>query len=211
MLVRKSRFALLVPAALFLGACAGESPTTAAAGGEANAAALAPAPVCLEFNVPALGSQWGGGLGTVPGALIFVENGIRVYTSNWTNGVNTFYGLARIELPPQPFGAGATGLARSIVWGFDFGVLPFVARAVRFEWLDPSFTTLENLRVNGNLFIGQIHAPPAVLGGLPVSASSVAVPGGRRGTITVGPGAVPVTRIEVGGQPMWVDRVCAYP
>jgi hypothetical protein len=199
--------ALLVPLALALGACSGDQPLTTA---EAPRAALAPAPVCLEFNVPPLGTTYGGFVGSIPGATQFVENGIRVSVLPFNTGGGSFFAEARIEPSPVPFGAGANprGRVRSISWGFDFTGLSFIPKTVTFDWLDQG-VPIENLAVNGSpVFIGQLHTPPAVLGGIAVSSGFGAAPGGLQGTIKL---TGPVQKVLVGGQPLWVDHVCAYP
>ena len=210
MTIARRAFALLLPLAA-LAACSDSQITAPERAEPRTAAAAAPAPACLEFNVPPLGTWFGGPpWGTPAYTPLWVENGITAYVGTFNDGVNPpIYGAARVELPSAPFGVGPTGLARSIVWGFDFSTLPFVPSAVTFEWLDLYNSPVENLRVNGALFIGQIIAPPAVLGGSPVGVGGIVpVGGGFKGQIKIG---APITRIEVGGQPIWVDRVCAYP
>ncbi len=210
----RTTLALLFPLALAAGAEA-VGPTHDAADGKAARAAAAPvaapAPVCLDYNVPPVGTQWGGPpVGTPVNSTIFVENNIRATIHTFFDGTTTFFGIARVESPPpQPFGVGPVGLARGISYGFDFTMLSFVPQTVTFEWLDQGNSPIENLRVNGSgLFVGQIHAPPAAWGGVAVSAASVAVPNGLRGQVKL---TGPVQRILVGGQLLWVDRVCAYP
>lgn len=204
--------ALLLPLAASLAACAGDSPTAAAGGAARALAPAAPAPICLDYNVPPLGSQWGGPpIGTPVNSVVFVENGIVTRVHTFTDGVNTFFGLARVEPSPVVgFGAGPTGLARSISWGFDFTGLPFAPSAVTFDWFDPSgAASRENLRVNASpLFIGNIHTPPAALGGVAVATSVAPLGGGLTGTVKL---TGPVQRVVVGGQPIWIDHVCAYP
>jgi hypothetical protein len=209
----RSTLALLFP--LALAACADVvAPAHEAVDGKASAAVApvaAPAGVCLDYNVPPVGTQWGGPpVNTPVGSTIFVESGIRASVHTFFDGATTFYGLARVESPPpQPFGVGPVGLARGISYGFDFTALTFVPQTVTFEWLDQGSNPIENLRVNGSgLFVGQLHAPPAAIGGTAVGSAWGFVPNGRRGQITL---TGPVQRILVGGQLVWVDRVCAYP
>ncbi len=172
------------------------------------AAAAAPPPACLDFNVPPLGTAYGGGFGTPVGVPQWVENGITAAVVPYQPGA--LYAEARVVLPPVPFGAGPTGRARSINWQFDFTGLPFVPKTVTFDWLDQGTPSpVENLAVNASpLFIGQIHAPPAVMAGIVVGTSVVAAPGGLKGTMKL---TGPVQRVVVGGQPVWIDHVCAYP
>jgi hypothetical protein len=196
-------------AAAALAACAAPDAeiTGSARGAEPR---LAPAPACFEFNGAPLNSQWGGPPVNTPAyTWLWNENGITNYLGTFNDGVNPpMYGVARVELPPAPFGAGPTGLTRGIVWGFDFSTLPFVPQGVTLEWLDLYNMAVENLRVNGALYIGPIHTPPAALGGAVVGASSVPIGGGRKGTVKM---SGTIWRIEVGGQLLWVDRICAYP
>ena len=46
------------------------------------------------------------------------------------------------------------------------------------------------------------------MAGIAVGTTVAPVPGGLTGTMTL---TGPVQRVAVGGQPLWVDRVCAYP
>lgn len=166
--------------------------------------------VCVDFNVPPLGTAWGGAFGTPVGVTQWVENGIRVSVVPYQNG-GVFFGEARIVFPPVAFGAGPVGRARSINWQFDFTGLTFVPRTVTFQWLDQGTPSpVENLGVNGSpLFIGQLHAPPAAFGPVLVSSVFGAAPGGLTGTIRLW--NAPIQRVVVGGQPVWIDHVCAYP
>ena len=174
---------------------------------QAVAAALPP-PACLDFNVPPLGTPFGAAWGTPVGVPQWVENGITAAVAPYQPGA--FFVEARVVMPPVPFGAGPTGRARSINWHFDFTGLPFVPSAVTFEWMDQGAPSpVENLMVNGSpLYVGQIHAPPAAMAGIAVGTTVAPVPGGLTGTMKL---TGPVQRVAVGGQPLWVDRVCAHP
>jgi hypothetical protein len=144
---------------------------------------------------------------------VLVENGVRVYTNTffWLGGGST-YNIMRIEPSMAGFGSGPQ-IARSnnINIGFDYAGVGFVVKTVKFHWLDLGGN--ENLIVNGSpVFIGELDSPPAALGGVAVAATSVAVPGGDRGTITLtAPTTGAINRFEVGGQELWIDRVCAWP
>lgn len=172
------------------------------------AAAALPPPACLDFNVPPLGTPFGAAWGTPVGAPQWVENGITAAVVPYQPGA--LFVEARVVMPPVPFGAGPTGRARSISWQFDFTGLPFVPKTVTFDWLDQGTPSpVENLAVNGSpLFVGQIHAPPAVMAGIAVGTSVAPAPGGLTGTMKL---TGPVQRVVVGGQPVWIDHVCAYP
>ncbi len=159
--------------------------------------------------MPALGTPYGAAWATPVGVPQWIENGITAAVVPYQPGA--FFAEARVvPSPVAGFGAGPVGRARSINWQFDFGALPFVPSAVTFEWLDQGTPSpVENLSVNGSpLFVGQIHAPPAALAGIAVSTSVLAAPGGLKGTMKL---TGPVKRVVVGGQPVWIDHVCAYP
>lgn len=202
--------ALLV---LALAAACVETPTESISPEGADPRAVV-VPACVEFGPPpAVGASWGGPLGTIPGNTVLVENGVKVYTNRFfLPGGGTAYNLMRIEPSFGGFGSGPQ-IARSnnINIGFDYATVGFVVKTVRFMWLDLGGS--ENLIVNGSpVFIGELDSPPAVLGGVAVAATSVAVPGGDRGTITLtAPTTGAIKSFEVGGQELWIDRVCAWP
>ncbi|MBV9772689.1 MAG: hypothetical protein JO040_01990 [Gemmatimonadetes bacterium] len=192
-----------------LAACSPDAPT-AAPTAPTRAVAAAAGPLCLEFNVPPLGTPYGAAYGTPVGAPQWVENGITAAVVPYQPGA--LFVEAKIDIPPTPFGAGAapTGRARSISWQFDFTGLPFIPKAVTFDWLDQgSPSPVENLAVNGSpLYIGQLHTPPASMAGIAVGSSVTPAPGGLTGTVKM---SGPVQKVIVGGQPVWIDHVCAYP
>jgi len=203
-----------IPALLLVLAAACAEAPTAPLSPEAAAPAAAVVPACVEFGPPpAVGASWGGPLGTIPGNTVLVENAVRVYTNKffWLGG-GSAYNIMRIEPSFGGFGSGPQ-IARSnnINIGFDYANVGFVVRTVKFLWLDLGGN--ENLMVNGSpVFIGELDTPPAVLGGVGVTATSFAVPGGDQGTITLtAPTTGAIKWFEVGGQELWIDRVCAWP
>jgi hypothetical protein len=165
-------------------------------------------PACVEFGPPPpIGAQWGGAVGTPINSVVFVENGVRVSVHRFFTAAGTFYNLMRIEAAFGGFGSGQIARSNNINIGFDYSAVGFAVKAVRFEWRDAG--GVENLIVNGaGPFIGELDTPPAALGGVSVSSTSFAVPGGDQGTTTL---SGPVGRFQVGGQEFWIDRVCAYP
>lgn len=206
--------ALLLPLALAAAACS-EGATPISPSAEPAKAAIAAAPLCVDFEPPLLaGTVWGFSAGQPPLTLVHVENGIRVYTEKFSLfGGGTAYRDARIGLPPVGFSAGQAARTLHINLIFDFTGVPFVPSSYTFDYLDPAGNgAYENLRVNASpVFIGELNAPPAFLGGIPVSIATgpfPVPPAGDRGTIKVGPG---VTRLTVGGQDLWIDHVCANP
>jgi hypothetical protein len=173
-------------------------------------ALAAPAPVCVHFNVPALGAVYGAPVGNPPGTVVFVENTIPVSVDRFllSTGVWT-YNWMRIENAPAVFtlAAGKTDHTNNTTTGFDFTGVGFPVKKVVFNWLN--LGGYENLSVNGSpMFVGQLSAPPAFIGGVGVATAWGFVAGGKQGTTTL-TGAI--TKILVGGQEEWLDNVCAYP
>lgn len=165
--------------------------------------------MCVEFNVPAFGTVYGAPVATPPGAVVFVENAVPVSVHWFLDGGGGWqYNLARIEFPPVAFGVGQVARSNNINLGFSFGGVGFPVKTVTLEWLD--LGGVENLSVNGSaIFVGELDTPPAVLGGAAVTSAWVAVPGGQRGRLRIS--GAQIGRLMVGGQELWIDRVCAHP
>ena len=201
-------------AAAALAACAAPDGITRSADDAEARLAPAPTPACVEFGPPPpFGATWGSGVGTPPGTVIFVESGIPVTIRQFLSGGVWFYGGTRIEFPPPPgVGVGQTARINNVNLDFDFTGLPFPVKTVTFEWLD--IGGVENLRVDGSgVWVGELNAPPAALGGQPiVSVVTIALGGSNdQGKMQIGGAGVPVKRVWVGGQELWIDRVCANP
>jgi hypothetical protein len=207
MRARKPHPALLL--SLALAACAGDEHATGL-GADDLEPRLAVIPACVEFGPPPpVGALFGAPVATPPGAVVFVENGVRVSVHNFFHpGGPVSFNWARIEAAPAGFGAGQVIRSNNINIGFDYAGVGFVPRTIKFAWRD--LGGHENLIVNGaGPFIGELNAPPAFLGGVAVASASGAIPGGDQGTTTLSGGAV--GRFQVGGQEFWIDRVCAWP
>lgn len=207
--------ALLLP--LTLAAACSEGPTTPApaAAEPATAVSAAAVPACVDFELPLpAGTVWGASSAQPPLTLVHAENSIRVYTEKFSLfGGGSAYRDARIGVPPFGFSAGQAARTLHINLIFDFTGLPFVPSSYTFDYYDPTGNAAyENLRVNASpVFIGELHAPPAVLGGVPIGFSAgpfAAPPSGDWARIKLGAG---VGRLTVGGQDLWIDHVCAYP
>lgn len=198
---------------LALAACSPDLPTTAAesdgAAPLAAVAAAAPLPVCVEFGPPPpLGAQWGAPFGDPPGTLAFVENGIPVRVEKFFTPA-TVYNFARIDISPVTIGSGQQGLTDRINFHFDFSGVPFPISSVTWEWYDPGAGgTLENMAVNGGpVFIGDITVPAAV-SGQPYSVGWGPAGTGNRGRSSI---RGPIGPMLLGGERLWIDRVCANP
>ncbi len=187
--------ALILP----LAAC-GEQDVTSAAAPPARSVSAA-AIHCVTFGPPPpLWTVWGTPA-HVPGQVVHVENGIMVSVEKFFIGTTTAFSHARIEPPPVPgFGVGQNAKTQYINLGFSFQQLGWTPNRVRFLFHDPSFSSVENLIVNGALHKGPIQGAPAVLGGV-----SVTVAGGVVDLVG------PVGSLKVGGQQLWIDELCAAP
>jgi hypothetical protein len=210
--MRTRTLSLVLLAAASLAACGrADQPLTGADRTPVGPRAAPLAPVCVNFNVPPLGALFGAPVGTVPGSVVWVENGIPVSVHKFlfSGGGSTFNWL-RIENAPAAFtlAAGKVGHTNNINVGFDFTGLTFIPTTVKFVFLH--LGGYENLQVNGSpVFIGPITAPPTPWGGVNVASAWVPVAGGSQGTVTLSGG--PIKWLMVGGQEFWLDTVCAYP
>lgn len=194
-----------------LAACgASDQPVTGATATAPRTAAAAAAPVCVYFNVPPLGALFGAPVGTPIGAVVWTENAIPVSVNRFLQITGAWsYNWMRIENAPAVFtlAAGKTGHTNNINAGFDFTGVGFPVNKVTFHWLN--LGGYENLSVNGSaIFVGQLSAPPPVIGGAAVATAWAPVAGGKQGTTTL---SGPITKMLVGGQEEWLDDVCAYP
>lgn len=201
---RSSVLALL---AFALAGC-GEAPSpTAVAAGPSLAAG---APVCVYFDVPALGATAGAAAGNVPGDLWFTENTIPVSVHTFHHpGGGTTFGLATIASAFVAFGNGQIANPNNINLGFDFSAITFVPSSVTFQWRD--YGGHENLRVNGSgIYVGELVGAPSPIGGATVSHVWGWGPGNayKQGTTTL---TGPVSILGIGGQEFYLDNVCVHP
>ncbi|MEC4684784.1 MAG: CARDB domain-containing protein [Nitrospirota bacterium] len=171
---------------------------------------LLPRIACINFGPPPpAGTLYGSPAGNVPGDVVMVApNGIEmfVYDFRWMGGGGTF-NLARIEMPPVPFGTGQTINTNNINLEFDFSGVGFPVSRVELQYLD--LGGFENLGVNGQpvpIYAGELSAAPSPIAGVNVSVTSTPVPGGKTGTLVL-TGAV--QKLRIGGQEFWIDNVCA--
>ncbi len=166
-----------------------------------------PSKVCVDFELPLTsGTQYGTPAGNNKGDVVFTTNGIPVSVCdfNFVTGGGTF-NVARIELPPVPFGSGQSIRTNNINLEFDFSQLSFQSSEVQFEFLD--LGGFENISVNGStVFAGELLATPNPIGGINIAVTAAPVQGGIKGTVTL-TGAV--KKLRIGGQEFWIDQVCA--
>jgi len=161
---------------------------------------------CVDFDPPLqLGASYGGPpYGQVPGSVIFTKNGISVSVRKFFTP-STHFGVARIEKRPGLFGNSQVVRSNNIGLGFDFSGVGFTPSVVSYGFVDMG--GIENISVNSSApFVGRLSSFPPSIGPANISVSKTQIPGGSRGSVTL---YGQVKRLVVGGQELWIDRVCA--
>ena len=167
--------------------------------------------VCVTFEPPLLlGTVYGAPVGQSSGDLAFISNGVRVHVVNFSRLPAGFaFNRAYIDMAPAGFGPGQSIRTNNINLLFDLRALGFNVTKVSFNFLD--LGGYENLSVNANgVYVGELTAAPAVLGGAAVTVSSTPLPppaGGKTGTVTIKGSTL--RTVMVGGQELWIDSFCA--
>lgn len=186
----------------------------AAAAAQAQPAPPPPAPrpltVCVDFEPPlVLGTRYGRPVGQSPGDLAFVSQRVRVTVEKFQRPTaGTAFEVAAIVNPPRPFAAGQSLRSNNIGLEFDFRNVGFRPTRVSLRFLD--LGGYENLAVNGSpIHVGELAAAPSPLGGVAVAVSTAPLPppaNGKTGTLKL---SGPVQTLRIGGQELWIDKVCA--
>lgn len=178
--------------------------------GDPGTVTAAAAPVCIEFGPPPpLGAVWGAPVGTPPGAWIFTENGVPVFIDRFFfPGPVAAYDHARIATSPVPIGSGQHAYLQRVNLRFDFSNVGFPISSVTWDWYEPAAGSVVNMQADGGaLYIGNITAP-AFVSGRPYGVGWTPAGTGRRGQSKIG---APVRIVQIGGEKLWIDRVCANP
>ena len=166
-------------------------------------------PACVDFGPPQppLGTTWSAPAQT-PGQQVLVQSGIPVRVETFQHAAGTAFNLARVEAAPAGFGAGHVTRLNNISLELDFTGLAFTPQTVTAEWRSLGGT--ENLSANGAApWVGPITgAPAAIAPGVTLQLTSAPVPGGFQGSLTL---KGSVQEMRIGGQELWLDRVCATP
>lgn len=159
----------------------------------------------VTFNNGIPGTMFGQPVGTPPGTLLFNEDGTSVIiTSLVSNGSQT-YNFCRIE---PSLGAPANFYDANIMSLQGIGLIfDFTGEGdVSFEYLHLGGTV--NMQVNGfGAIIEEQHFPSMegfIAPGIFMSATSTAVPGGFKGTVTI---TGPVQDIRIGGGELYLDDI----
>jgi hypothetical protein len=151
------------------------------------------------------GLQWGAAYGNFPGEHIFTEDGIPVLLEEIDYGFGTNFNVASTGAPWGPIGDGNVMHLNNICTMYDVAAHSPV-QAVEFEFCKGG--GMENLGVNGMLYIGNLESIPAnYFPGFVVTVSVTSGPGYLYGTVRV---EGDVQLLRVGGQEFYIDNVCVY-
>ncbi|MDY7094586.1 MAG: hypothetical protein SX243_16565 [Acidobacteriota bacterium] len=165
---------------------------------------------CIDFEPPPfpLGTLYGNPAGDVPGDFVFNAMGIDAYVQKILyGGGGSGFNVAYIDNAPPWLGPTQSLRFNNIDMIFDFSNWGSLPTTVVFDYVD--LGGIENLSVNGSaVFIGDIWAAPAMLGGVNVNVSQVAIPGGFTGRVKLSGN---IKYFRVGGQEFWIDDLCGYP
>ena len=146
-----------------------------------------------------------GGPVAIPGAGVVVATEDNIDLSfevmTYLDG-STNFGSASIGAPLVGAGDGKVLYLNNIMAHYDLSAFTAVT-GVEFEYHDAG--GLENLRINGDLYIGDLSSAPTVLGGAAVSVAFVDYGWYEAGIVTI-VGAV--GEVSVAGQEFYVDNVC---
>lgn len=195
---------ILALASLSLAAACADAAVTAPTATPAGPSEVAVPPVaCVTFGpAPAAGTVWGAPVGDAPGSVVHAENTIAVSVHRlFLGGGAWVYNEAHLDA------AGAIGWGTfnsvhmiDISTGYNFMAAGgWVPGHVRFRFQD--LGGIENLAVNGALYVGDIAFAPPVLGGVNVVVGA--------GVVDLAGG--PINNLLIGGRNFRVDDVCAAP
>jgi hypothetical protein len=174
-----------------------------------------PVPICIDFEAPpfALGTRYGRPVGHLPGDLAFISQNVRVTVETFRQlPAGAAFEVAQIVNPPRPFASGQSLRSNNIGLQFDFRNVGFQPKRVSLYFLDMG--GYENLAVNGNpvpVYAGELAAAPTPIAGVTVAVATTPLPpptSGKTGTLEL---VGPVQTFRIGGQELWIDKVCAEP
>lgn len=170
------------------------------------ASSAATAQGVVTFDDLGAGQAWGSLDGDSIGDLAFTEDGIDVTLTPFQLSGPASFGTASIEPsfgPPRDFYVG--NIARLALIGLNFDFVG-TGTTTTFEYFD--FGGAVNLRLNGT---GSLIVAPdfaslqgPIGGGVTLDATTIAVPGGIKGTVTL---TGDVGELTIGGQELYIDEV----
>ena len=173
----------------------------------------------VDFEVFALGTQYGTPAAHAPGDLVLSQDGIDMTVENFTSGSFTGFNLAEISGhpgPPTSFFPAALNPTQALTLNningrFDFTSLPIGVTKVSFDYAD--LGGANNFDVNG---LGkQETSDLTTLGSYVnynVAVSAAPIGGGVAGTIEVTAAlGHQIKTLEIGGQELSIDNMHAVP
>jgi hypothetical protein len=169
------------------------------------------ASACVTFEPPLLlGTLYGAPAAQVSGDLAFTSSGVSVYVYKFfLPGGGSAFNRAYIDFAPVAFSPGQSIRTNNINLLFDWSAVGFNVTQVKLSYLD--LGGAENLAVNGSgVYVGDIAAAPAFLGGAAITVTQSPVPpprSGKLGTVTIRGSSL--RTLLIGGQELWIDSVCA--
>jgi hypothetical protein len=161
-----------------------------------------PVPCCIDFNNSpfAPGTSY-----RVLNDSIYASCGFTVKTDKLYINPNSYFNFVRGENAKPVFGAGNIVNTNNATLHFiNTGSISQLV--ITFDYLDMGGT--ENFSVNGSLYIGELSAAPATLGGATVSVTSTPIPlpaGGHTGTVKI---SGTISEFKIGGQEFYLDNFC---
>ncbi len=158
----------------------------------------------VDFEAEPINATYGSAYGQSPNDLIFAEDGVLVYITNYYNNGNTLFTFARIK-PSIPY--------PTLFYNGHIFQLNNVGAIFIFTGSGDS--TIEyahfggpiNIEVNNSGILQAAHFSDLsgnVAPGVTMSVTSTNVTGGHKGTITL---TGPVHRLRIGGQELFIDEV----
>ena len=171
------------------------TPTPTPTPGVTPTATLPPAPGCVHFDPPPLGSTFNVG-DTLAEAGVHLTFG----PFQWGNGQWTSSGFAEIGSAGLAGGMGKELMVNNILVSFDFGV-PISSLSLRFGEYGGNL----NIEINGDF---RNFANFADINGATIGGSTVTVTNGLgndTGTLEV---SGTIGAFSIGGQELWIDDVC---
>lgn len=165
-------------------------------------------PAIIDFDSIAPGTVYGNPVGDMPGDLVLTEDGIDMSVEDFTLGMFVGFFSAEVGGPVTASAFPTQALdINNINVKFDFSNVGFSVTSVSFLYAD--FGGEENLGVNGTVLeLGLLSSAPAMIGGVNVNVTEVAISGGVRGMVTL---TGPISTVTVGGQEFGIDEVVAIP
>jgi len=158
-----------------------------------------------DIESPALGVTWGGSVGSTPGDVMFIEDGMTARVFEYTDPTGAvLFGDARVDAAFPPFGSGQILTLNNVNVRYGLSGLG-VTEKVRIEYFDGA--GMENLMVNGAAwYFGEIDAAPAAIApGVTCTVYENAGPGFDYGVIVL---EGDVDFFFLGGQQFAIDNVC---